>query len=35
MRIDEVIDLDLAYAPPFSSVWDPVAVAARALADRI
>jgi NADPH-dependent 2,4-dienoyl-CoA reductase/sulfur reductase-like enzyme len=25
----EVMDLDLAYAPPFSSVWDPVAVAAR------
>ena len=23
MRVDEVIDLDLAYAPPFSSVWDP------------
>jgi hypothetical protein len=21
--------LDLAYAPPFSSVWDPVQVAAR------
>jgi NADPH-dependent 2,4-dienoyl-CoA reductase/sulfur reductase-like enzyme len=33
LRIDEMIDLDLAYAPPFSSVWDPIAVAARALAD--
>jgi len=32
MTIAEVIDLDLAYAPPFSSVWDPVAVAARAAA---
>lgn len=35
LRVDEVIDLDLAYAPPFSSVWDPVAVAARVLADRL
>jgi NADPH-dependent 2,4-dienoyl-CoA reductase/sulfur reductase-like enzyme len=31
MTIDEVIDLDLSYAPPFSSVWDPVQVAARRL----
>ena len=29
MTVAEVMDLDLAYAPPFSSVWDPVAVAAR------
>ena len=29
MTVAEVVDLDLAYAPPFSSVWDPVAVAAR------
>ena len=29
MTVADVIDLDLAYAPPFSSVWDPVAVAAR------
>jgi NADPH-dependent 2,4-dienoyl-CoA reductase/sulfur reductase-like enzyme len=35
MRVDEVIDLDLAYAPPFSGVWDPVAVAARTLAGRL
>lgn len=35
LRVDEVIDLDLAYAPPFSSVWDPIASAARVLADRI
>ena len=27
--VQQVMDLDLAYAPPFSSVWDPVAVAAR------
>ena len=25
MRVDEIVDLDLAYAPPFSgTVWDPV-----------
>jgi NADPH-dependent 2,4-dienoyl-CoA reductase/sulfur reductase-like enzyme len=30
LSVDEVVDLDLAYAPPFSSVWDPVLVAARA-----
>lgn len=35
MRVDEVVDLDLAYAPPFSSVWDPVATAARALQTRL
>ena len=29
MTVEQVADLDLAYAPPFSSVWDPVAVAAR------
>jgi NADPH-dependent 2,4-dienoyl-CoA reductase/sulfur reductase-like enzyme len=29
MSVHEVLDLDLAYAPPFSSVWDPVLVAAR------
>jgi NADPH-dependent 2,4-dienoyl-CoA reductase/sulfur reductase-like enzyme len=32
MTVDELIDLDLSYAPPFAPVWDPVAVAARALA---
>lgn len=35
LRVDEVIDLDLAYGPPFSSPWDPVAVAARVLAGRV
>jgi len=29
MDVQQVLDLDLAYAPPFSSVWDPIAVAAR------
>jgi NADPH-dependent 2,4-dienoyl-CoA reductase/sulfur reductase-like enzyme len=29
LTVDEIIDLDLSYAPPFSPVWDPVAIAAR------
>jgi NADPH-dependent 2,4-dienoyl-CoA reductase/sulfur reductase-like enzyme len=29
LTIEDVIGLDLAYAPPFSSVWDPLQVAAR------
>ncbi len=29
MTVDEVAWLDLAYAPPFSPVWDPVLVAAQ------
>jgi NADPH-dependent 2,4-dienoyl-CoA reductase/sulfur reductase-like enzyme len=31
MRVDEVADLDLGYAPPMGTVWDPVALAARRL----
>ncbi|MET0929438.1 MAG: FAD-dependent oxidoreductase [Aeromicrobium sp.] len=30
MTVDAVVMLDLAYAPPFSSVWSPIQVAARA-----
>jgi hypothetical protein len=29
MRADEIMQLDLAYAPPFATVWDPVLIAAR------
>lgn len=29
MSVDEILNLDLAYAPPFSPVWDPVLIAAR------
>ena len=29
LSVDDVIDLDLAYAPPFSGVWDAVHIAAR------
>ena len=29
LSVDEVLSLDLSYAPPFSPVWDPVLIAAR------
>jgi NADPH-dependent 2,4-dienoyl-CoA reductase/sulfur reductase-like enzyme len=29
LTVSEMVNLDLAYAPPFSGVWDPVLVAAR------
>jgi NADPH-dependent 2,4-dienoyl-CoA reductase/sulfur reductase-like enzyme len=35
MDVQDLVDADLAYAPPFSSVWDPVQVAARALLDAV
>ncbi len=35
MSLEEFIYLDLAYAPPFSPVWDPVVVAARKLAREV
>ena len=31
MTIPELERLDLAYAPPFSPVWDPILVAAKVL----
>jgi NADPH-dependent 2,4-dienoyl-CoA reductase/sulfur reductase-like enzyme len=31
LDVQQVVDLDLAYAPPFSGVWDPVLIAAREL----
>lgn len=31
LSVQHIIDLDLAYAPPFSTVWDPVQIAARTL----
>lgn len=33
--VDTLLELDLAYAPPFSDVWDPVQVAARKLISRL
>ena len=35
MTVDDVIDLDLAYAPPFSGVWDAVHIAARKGAEAL
>jgi NADPH-dependent 2,4-dienoyl-CoA reductase/sulfur reductase-like enzyme len=35
MTADEVSQLDLGYAPPFSPVWDPVLIAARQVAAKI
>jgi hypothetical protein len=29
LTIDDVLELDLGYAPPFGGVWDPWAIAAR------
>ena len=31
MRIDDFEQLDLAYAPPFATVWDPLLIAAQQL----
>ena len=31
LTVQDLIDMDLAYAPPFSGVWDPVQTAARVL----
>ena len=35
MHVDEVLSLDLSYAPPFSPVWDPVLIAARKAFDAV
>ncbi|RCV53660.1 FAD-dependent oxidoreductase [Marinitenerispora sediminis] len=35
MAVDEMAEMDLGYAPPFSPVWDPVLIAARRLAERV
>jgi NADPH-dependent 2,4-dienoyl-CoA reductase/sulfur reductase-like enzyme len=35
LTVQDLLDADLAYAPPFSSVWDPVQVAARTLLDAV
>jgi NADPH-dependent 2,4-dienoyl-CoA reductase/sulfur reductase-like enzyme len=31
MRIEEFAQLDLAYSPPYGSLWDPMLIAAQAL----
>jgi NADPH-dependent 2,4-dienoyl-CoA reductase/sulfur reductase-like enzyme len=35
MTAADLLDADLAYAPPFSPVWDPVAMCARELLKRL
>jgi NADPH-dependent 2,4-dienoyl-CoA reductase/sulfur reductase-like enzyme len=35
MSVEEVLGLDLAYAPPFAPVWDPVLIAARKAQDAL
>jgi NADPH-dependent 2,4-dienoyl-CoA reductase/sulfur reductase-like enzyme len=32
MHVEDIVQMDLAYAPPFSPVWDPVLTAARSAA---
>ncbi len=29
MTLDDLLNVDLSYAPPFAPVWDPVLIAAR------
>jgi hypothetical protein len=29
MTLDDLYSLDMAYAPPFSPVWDPLLIAAK------
>ena len=35
LDVDDLAGMDLAYAPPFATVWDALQIAARRLADRI
>jgi NADPH-dependent 2,4-dienoyl-CoA reductase/sulfur reductase-like enzyme len=35
MPVDEMVNLDLSYAPPFSPVWDPVLIAVRQLSEQV
>jgi NADPH-dependent 2,4-dienoyl-CoA reductase/sulfur reductase-like enzyme len=35
MTVEDMTALDLAYAPPFSPVWDPILVAARKASDAV
>jgi len=35
MTVDEMVHLDLSYAPPFSPVWDPVLTAVRQLVKEV
>lgn len=35
MTVDDLAGMDLAYAPPFATVWDALQIAARRLAERL
>ena len=35
MDVDQILSMDLSYAPPFSPVWDPVLIAARKAFDAV
>jgi len=35
MRVGEMVNMDLSYAPPFSPVWDPVLIATRKLSEQV
>jgi CoA-dependent NAD(P)H sulfur oxidoreductase len=35
MGLDEFAQMDLAYSPPFSPVWDPLLIAAQQLGNAI
>jgi NADPH-dependent 2,4-dienoyl-CoA reductase/sulfur reductase-like enzyme len=35
MAVDDMVHLDLSYAPPFSPVWDPVLIAVRKLSEQV
>jgi hypothetical protein len=35
MTVSDLAMVDLAYAPPFSPVWDPVLIAARTAAEDL
>lgn len=35
LTVDQLVNVDLAYAPPFSPTWDPVLIAARALLHEV
>jgi len=35
MTVEEMIHLDLSYAPPYAPVWDPILIAARVLMKKL
>lgn len=35
MAVDDIVNVDLSYAPPFSPLWDPVLIAARRTSDAL